>query len=106
MAHDDPKAGRVPTLEVIVTEPVISATLPWLTLQLAEALRVRPVHLVVDLSACPAIDAAGIGLLVDAHRRMRREGGYLTVRAPSAHLRRNLSLAHTDHVLDLTPPSA
>jgi anti-anti-sigma factor len=77
-----------------------------LTAILAEALQVRPIQLVVDLSACPAIDAAGIAVLLETHRRMRRDGGYLTVRAPAEHLRRNMRLAHTDRVLTITPPSA
>jgi anti-anti-sigma factor len=105
MAQALPHPDRVPKLEVIVTEPVNAASLPQLTATLAEALEVRPIQLVVDLSACPAIDAAGIAVLLDTHRRIRRDGGYLTVRAPAAHVRRNLRLAHTDRVLDVTPMS-
>jgi anti-anti-sigma factor len=96
---------RVPKLEVVVTEPVNAAFVPQLTATLAQALEVRPIQLVVDLSGCPAIDAAGIAVLVETHRRIRRAGGYLTVRAPAAHLRRNFRLAHTDGVLDVRPIS-
>lgn len=100
-----PNTDRIPKLEVVVTEPFNAASVPRLSATLAEALRVRPMQLVVDLSRCPAIDAAGIAVLVDAHRQIRRDGGYLTVRGPAEHVRRNFRLAHTDRVLDVRPPS-
>jgi len=45
-------------------------------------------------------------VLLETHRRIRRDGGYLTVRVPAARVRRNLRLAHTDRVLDVTPSTA
>lgn len=95
--------STVPLVEVVVSEALDADTTPWLTARLAEALRLRPQQLVVDLSACPSIDAAGIAVLLETHRRIRREGGYLTLRGPSDRLRRNLRLAHTDHVLPVEP---
>jgi anti-anti-sigma factor len=106
MAPPQPDADRLPKLEVVVTQPLTAGSAPQLTATLAEALQVRPIQLVVDLSACPAIDAAGIAVLLETHRRIRRDGGYLTVRAPAEGLRRNFRLAHTDRVLNVTPPTA
>ena len=103
MTQARPHTDRIPKLEVVVTEPLNAACVPQLAATLAEALRVRPIQLVVDLSACPALDAAGIAVLLETHRRIRRDGGYLTVRAPAEHLRRNLRLAHTDRVLNVIP---
>lgn len=103
MSATPDQIDRIPTVEVVVSEPLDSQSLPRLTATLAEALRVHPVQLVVDLSACPFMDAAGIAVLLEAHRRVRREGGYLTLRAPSERLRRNLRLARTDQVLHVTP---
>ncbi len=95
-----PRVGtRVPVIEVIVTEELDSQAVPRLDARLAEALELRPAHLVVDLAGCPRMDAAAIGLLVDVHRRARRAGGLLTLRAPSPRLLRNLELARVDRVL-------
>jgi anti-anti-sigma factor len=93
---------RVPVIEVIVTEELDDQSLPRLDARLAEALELRPAQLVVDLAACPRMDAAAIGLLVEVHRRIRRAGGQLTLRSPSPRLRRNLELARADRVLHVT----
>ena len=94
--------NRVPVIEVIVSEELDAGAIPRLDARLAEALELRPAQLVVDLQACPRMDAAAIGLLVDVHRRARRAGGLLTLRGPSARLRRNLELARVDRVLHVT----
>jgi anti-anti-sigma factor len=94
---------RIPIVEVVVTETMDVNSASRLTATLGEALRIRPDQLIIDLEACPSIDAAGIAVLLDTHRRVRRDGGYLTLRAPSDRLRRNLRLARTDHVLHIIP---
>lgn len=95
-------ANRVPVIEVIVTEALDAEAVPRLDARLAEALELRPAKLVVDLAGCARIDAAAIGLLVEVHRRTRRSGGLLTLRAPSARLLRNLQLARADRVLHIS----
>lgn len=95
------QGARIPVVEIVVSEPLDARSLPGLTATLAEVLRVHPIRLVVDLSDCPFMDAAGIAVLLEAHRRVRRDGGYLTLRGPSERLMRNLRLAHTDRVLDI-----
>jgi anti-anti-sigma factor len=98
--------GTVPVVEVIVTEELDSRSVPRLTAILGEALELHPARLVVDLAECPRIDAAAVGLLVDTHRRVRLGGGLLTLRSPSARLRRILQLARADRVLHVTAPAA
>ena len=98
-------ANRVPVIEVIVTEELDAGAVPRLDARLAEALELRPARLVVDLAGCPRMDAAAIGLLLDVHRRVRRAGGLLTLRAPSARLLRNLELARADRVLHVSARS-
>lgn len=100
---DVPPIGVV---EVIVTETIDAMSAPRLAASLAEAIYLQPGQLVVDLAACPRMDAAAIAVLMEAHRRMRRNGGYLTLRGPSERLRRNLLLAHTGHVLTVEPAAA
>jgi hypothetical protein len=50
-------------------------------------------------SECGFLDAAGIGLLVDVHRRIWEADGRLTLRGLSARLHRVLHLARVDGVL-------
>jgi anti-anti-sigma factor len=97
---------RVPVVEVVIRDALDLDGLARLGSLLDEAIGLEPAELVVDLTDCPLIDAAFIGLLLDTHRRVRRGGGYLTLRSPSPRLRRNLSLAHADGVLRTSPGSA
>jgi anti-anti-sigma factor len=103
MSSTPSAVDRIPLVEVVVTESLDARSVPWLTATLAEVLRVHPLQLVVNLAACPTIDAAGIAVLLEAHRRVRRDGGHLTLKAPSERLRRNLRLSRTDHVLHVVP---
>jgi anti-anti-sigma factor len=96
--------GRVPVVEIIVTDKVDTGTAARLHARLDDALQVRPVHLIVDVAACSYLDAAGIGVLLAAHRNARRHGAQLVLRDPSPRVRRLLELARVDRVLQLTPP--
>jgi anti-anti-sigma factor len=93
----------VPTIEVIVTEEVDLWTAALLQSRLDEALRLRPAELVVDLAACPYLDAAGIGMLLQVHRQARQYGAQLILRAPSPRVRRNLVLSRVDQVMRISP---
>ncbi|MEO3926633.1 STAS domain-containing protein [Micromonosporaceae bacterium B7E4] len=64
----------------------------------------RPAHVVIDLAACRHVDAAGISLLLDAHRRLMRSGGQVTLRQPSTRVRRILRIARLHNVLRMEPP--
>jgi anti-sigma B factor antagonist len=55
---------------------------------------------VVDLSEAPIVDPAGLGVLVRAHRRARRQGGNLCLVAPSRFV---LTVLHTMHVDGVFP---
>ncbi len=96
------RTGRVPLVEVVITEPLDGLAVPRLRALLDEALTLQPEHLILDLAGCPSIDAAAIGVLLDAHRRAFLGGGRLTLRAPSVRLRRNLRLARVAHVFHIT----
>jgi anti-anti-sigma factor len=96
---------RIPVVEVVIRDALDLNGLTRLGSLLDEAIALEPAELVVDLTDCPLIDAAFIGLLLDTHRRVRRGGGYLTLRSPSPRLRRNLTLARADGVLRTSPES-
>jgi anti-sigma B factor antagonist len=93
-------AGQEP-VEVVVNGAIDVWTAPALNHTLEEAIAQAPGQLIIDLSRCQSIDAAGILLLLDVHRRAIRNGGSVALRAPSERLRRNLRLAHADKVLQV-----
>ena len=60
---------------VVLDGEIDIATGPAIRRSLIAAIRGRNVHLAVDMSGVAFIDAAGIGVLVDAAKRARRTGG-------------------------------
>jgi anti-anti-sigma factor len=100
---DAPAGLSVPLVELAIDRGLERSTLPSVRRQLDEILALRPKHLVLDLAACPVLDAAGIGLLLDVHRRLWRMDGVLSLRSPTPRLRRVLHAARVAHVLHITP---
>jgi anti-anti-sigma factor len=96
--------GHPATVEVTVRGDLDAWSASRVNYALEEALAQRPEQLIIDLTDCPSIDAAGIILLLDAHRRAMHIGGAVALRSPSAKLRRNLQLAHVDRVLQVIAP--
>ncbi|GAA1408675.1 STAS domain-containing protein [Catellatospora coxensis] len=94
----------VPLVEVQVCGDLDASSAPGVNDVLSEALALHPRQLVIDLAGCDVIDAAGILLLLDAHRRAIRDGGMVALRSPSARARRNLKLAKVDRVLQVISP--
>lgn len=94
--------GPAPELaEIVVTEPLDLAGVKEVGAVLDRVIDLRPERLVIDISACRHVDAAGIGLLLDAHRRMWRQGGRLTLRSPSPRIRRLLQVSRVDGVFHI-----
>lgn len=93
----------IPVVEVQVIGDLCGPALPRFETSVTEALTVRPAVLIVDLGRCPLIDAAGIGLLLDLHRQMRRRDSQLTIREPTTEVRRLLRIARVDQILDIIP---
>lgn len=94
----------VPLVEVQVCGDLDVRSAPGVNDVLEEALALHPRQLVIDLADCELIDAAGILLLLDTHRRAMRDGGTVALRSPSARARRNLKLARVDRVLQVLSP--
>ncbi len=69
--------------------------------ELEQAQAARPVRLVVDLSECRSIDAAGLGVLLEARRRARERGATLVLRGASHRLRRLLAVSATAGLFEL-----
>ncbi|KXK58620.1 hypothetical protein AWW66_28735 [Micromonospora rosaria] len=90
-------------VEVALTEPLDRVAVAELGAVLDQVLGLRPARLVIDLAGCGHVDAAGIALLLDAHRRMWSFGGRLILRSPSPRLRRLFQVARVDQVLYVVP---
>jgi anti-anti-sigma factor len=86
---------------VTVTDAFEGAAVDRLARRIAEAAQAQPGRLVVDLRRCPLVDAAGLAVLLQAHRAMVRAGGRLTLRAPAERVRRLLTLARLDNVFEI-----
>ena len=52
-----------------------------------------PKHLVVDLTDVTFLDSTGIGVLVGAHKRVTKEGGWFTVVVGTPLVRKTVQLA-------------
>jgi anti-anti-sigma factor len=96
--------ARIPTVEVVISGDLDVWSAPSVNDTLDEAIGLAPQRLIIDLAGCPSIDAAGILLLLDAHRRAIRNGGTVALRSPSPRLQRNLRLAKVDRVLQVLAP--
>jgi anti-anti-sigma factor len=96
----------VPLIEVLITDPLDRHAAPRVRALLEEAAALRPADLVVDMTACAFLDAAGIGVLLDVHRKVWRDGGRLTLRGLSVRIARTLELARVDRVLRVVAGSA
>lgn len=92
---------RIPVIEVVVRGAFDAFAAPKINDVIEEAMALRPRRIVIDLADCPSIDAAGIMLLLDAHRRAMRGDATVALRSPGEPLRRNLRLAHVDRVLQV-----
>jgi anti-anti-sigma factor len=89
----------LPLIEIRVTGPLDAAAVVRMHPLMADAVALRPNHLVVDLSECDAVDATGIALLVDVHRSVWRDGGRLSLQGVSPPVYRILEIARVDRVL-------
>ncbi|MGC9670584.1 STAS domain-containing protein [Planosporangium sp. 12N6] len=92
-----------PVIVVTVDGALNVAAVRGLGAVVDRALAQRPQRLVIDLSDCTFLDASAIEVLVDAHRRVWRAGGLLTLRHPSPRVRRLLEIARVGHVLHIAP---
>jgi len=86
---------------VVVTGALAGPAVARWSRLIRDAAAVQPRRLVVDLTGCSQIDAEAIVVLLQVHRAMIRADGQLTLRRPVPRVRRMLSLARVDHVLDV-----
>ncbi|WP_159079617.1 MULTISPECIES: STAS domain-containing protein [unclassified Plantactinospora] len=96
--------ATVSTIELAITGWLDHSAVPGVNTTFDAALDRKPERIVLDMAHCEYVDAAGIALLLDMHRQLRRTGGMLELRKPSARLSRLLEIARVDHVLRVDSP--
>jgi anti-sigma B factor antagonist len=64
------------------------------------------VHIVIDLSELGYIDSSGVSTLRATAKRVRRAGGQVSLRNPSAHVVRLLTVTGIEAVLPVSRPFA
>ncbi|WP_328474437.1 STAS domain-containing protein [Actinoplanes sp. NBC_00393] len=102
IAEDHPDRGcTVSSARLAVTGELVLASAPRTAAVLDAVLPSRPRRVLIDLADCSSIDGAGIGVLLRAHYRLRRDGGRLTLLNPAPPVRRVLHLTKADTVLDI-----
>jgi anti-anti-sigma factor len=92
---------QIPETVVIVGEALEGDAVERWGRLIADAVALRPASLIIDLRACPLLDAAALAVLLWAHRSVIAEGGRLTLRAPRDRVRRTLRLARLDQVFEV-----
>ncbi|HEY0531049.1 MAG TPA: STAS domain-containing protein [Actinoplanes sp.] len=92
---------EIPETVVIVTEALEGAAVQRWGRLIAGAVDLRPASLIIDLRACPLVDAAALAVLLWAHREVVADGGRLTLRSPRDKVRRILRLARLEHVFEI-----
>lgn len=95
------QVGQAALIELTITHELVRHRLPGVQLLLDQALARRPARLVLDLTDCPSIDAAGIELLLSTHRCLWASEGRLALRRPTARVLRLLEIAHATKVLQI-----
>jgi anti-anti-sigma factor len=91
----------IPETVVIVTEALEGAAVERWARLIADAMALHPASLIIDLRACPLLDAGALAALLRAHRTTVAEGGRLVLRAPRDRVRRTLRLARLDQVFEV-----
>jgi anti-anti-sigma factor len=100
-AAERPDACTCPTIQIQVQGEVDTSTIPRLRERLNDALTLQPVHLYVDLGECTFIGASGVSMLLDAHRKARRQQASLVLRSCGARHLRVLALMGLKDVFDI-----
>jgi anti-sigma B factor antagonist len=71
-------------------------TAPLLERELRAAARRRPKQIVLDLAGLRFMDVSGLRAILDAARRLRRDGGAMVIANPLPHIVRLLELTAID----------
>lgn len=106
LTTDSPSRTAPQVVVVLVEDDLDLAGLPRVRETLGDVLSLRPPTVIVDLSGCGFVDAAGLNMLLAAHRRAWRVGSRLRLRGCSPRILRLLSLTGLHRVFDVEASAA
>lgn len=96
------RVGHRHTVIITPTEPLNIMTAPDFRREFEQHLATGTTHFIVDLSATPGMDGAGMAALVSLFTQSRRAGGTVKlIRANAPTVERMLRLTQLDHFFDL-----
>jgi len=94
--------GHRHTVIITPTERLDTLSAPRFRQQVEQHLQAGTTHFIVDLSATPGMDGAGLAALVSLFTRVRRAGGTVKlIRSTSPAVERMLRLTQLDHFFDV-----
>ena len=76
-------------------------TAPEFKQRVAAPIDAGSLHVVVDLSATAFIDSSSLGVLIGAHRRLRRHGGRLAIVCPNDAITKTFRITGLDSVFTI-----
>jgi anti-sigma B factor antagonist len=76
-------------------------TAPEFKQRVAAPIDAGRLHVIVDLTATTFIDSSSLGVLIGAHRRLRRKGGQLVIVCPDA-IAKTFRITGLDSVFTIT----
>ncbi len=91
------------TAVVTLTGEVDMSNSPGVHQTLVEILQNRPDRLLIDLGEVSYMDSSGVGVLVDALRRMRVTGGKLGLIAVTPRVKSVLQITKLDQFFEIFP---
>ena len=95
------------TVTVAPQDRLDAFSAPALRQQLDELAEDGVLHYIIDLSATPFMDSAGMAVLVSLLRRTRQSGGSVKLVWPRAEaVRRTLQLTQFDRIFEFVEPKA
>lgn len=89
-------------MTIVLTGEIDASNAATITTQVAQALRAGAREIVVDLTAVSFFDSTGLGALIAARTECGDSGATLSLRAPSAQVRRILDLTATASLFPLS----
>src|SRR3954447_2372573 len=86
---------------VAVTGEIDLFTAPEFKLRVSAPIDAGRTHVVIDLTATTFIDSSSLGVLIGAHRRLRRQGGRLVVVCTSDAIAKTFRITGLDSVFTI-----
>lgn len=103
---DTVKGATAIAKAVVIRDRINIKTSGEMRRTLAEALRLKPAKVDVDLSSVSYIDTSGVATLIEAARIARQQGTQLMLKGIHDQPRYFFDITHLDRLFDIAQPEA